>query len=280
MTKGWNSGWYPPPSKPRAVDGGIKARSKRGAIGESWWSQRFISVLEGMGMGSRLQRGKRYARAGQVISLDVEPGLVTATVQGSRARPYRVRIGVSAFGKEEWIRVEQALAGSAWYTARLLAGEMPTDIEELFDQLQLSLFPTTSRDLSLDCTCPDVAVPCKHLAAAFYLLAERFDADPFSILAWRGREREDLLDNLQAERSGVVAADAGEQAGVPLEECLDSFFEAQAEIPRLSPPAVGSEQMLDDLPPVDLKVRGRELREVLAPFYARLTESDAQDALG
>ncbi|UGT92070.1 SWIM zinc finger family protein [Mycobacterium ostraviense] len=77
--------------------------------------------------------------------------------------------------------------------ATLLAGEMPEDIEDVFGTLGLSLFPTTARELSLDCSCPDRAVPCKHLAATFYLLAESFDEDPFAILAWRGREREDLL---------------------------------------------------------------------------------------
>ncbi len=73
----WGSG-FPPPSKPRAVEGGLKARSTRGAIAQTWWSERFITVLEGMGMGGRLQRGRTYARKGQVISLDVAAGTVSA----------------------------------------------------------------------------------------------------------------------------------------------------------------------------------------------------------
>ncbi|MGA9312128.1 MAG: SWIM zinc finger family protein, partial [Pseudonocardiaceae bacterium] len=192
------SNWFPPRSRPRTVEGGLKARSTRGAIAQTWWSERFIEVLEDIGMGNRLQRGRSYARTGQVISMDVTPGSVTAQVQGSRARPYRVRIGIAAFGKSEWARAEHALAANAWYTAMLLSGEMPDDIEDVFAGLGLSLFPATERDLSLDCSCPDHAVPCKHLAATFYLLAESFDADPFAILAWRGRERADLLANLQA----------------------------------------------------------------------------------
>ena len=196
------SNWFPPPSHPRPVEGGLKARSTRGAIAQTWWSERFIEVLEDIGIGNRLQRGRSYARKGQVISMDVGPGSVTAQVQGSRTRPYRVRIGIAAFDKTEWAQAERALAGNAWYTATLLAGEMPEDIEDVFGALRLSLFPTTARELSLDCSCPDHAVPCKHLAATFYLLAEYFDEDPFAILAWRGREREDLLDNLQAARSG------------------------------------------------------------------------------
>ncbi|MFT4286278.1 SWIM zinc finger family protein [Nocardioides sp.] len=261
------SSWYPPPAKPRPVADGLKARSRRGKIAQSWWSQRFIDVVESMGMGGRLQRGRRYARQGQVVALDVDAGAVTAIVQGSRVRPYKVRIGAVAFGKEEWARVEQELADSAWYTAKLLAGEMPADIEELFAGLGLPLFPATIRELSLDCSCPDPEVPCKHLAAVFYLLAERFDEDPFAILGWRGRQREDLLANLQAARSGAVAADLAERPGIPLEDCLDSFFEVQGGLPRPPIPAVPADQVLDDLPDTGLSLRGHEVRDLLRPAY-------------
>jgi len=118
-----NKSWYPPPSRPRPVEGGLKARSARGAIARTWWSERFIAVLEDIGLGNRLQRGRTYARKGQVISLEVDPGSVTAEVQGSRARPYRIRIGIPAFGKSEWAHVERSLAENAWYTAKLLSGE-------------------------------------------------------------------------------------------------------------------------------------------------------------
>jgi uncharacterized Zn finger protein len=182
-----SSGWYPPPSRPRRVDGGLKARSTRGAIGATWWSERFVAVLNDIGLDNRLQRGRSYARAGQVISLDVDAGMVTARVQGSRPRPYRVRVGITAYGKLEWTKLERALAENAWYTAALLAGEMPDDIEDLFAGLGLPLFPAAAAELSMDCSCPDWEVPCKHVAAVFYLLAEAFDDDPFTILAWRGR---------------------------------------------------------------------------------------------
>ena len=266
--------WFPPPSRPRPVEGGLKARSMRGAIAQTWWSERFIEVLEDIGIGSRLQRGRSYARKGQVISMDVGPGLVTAHVQGSRARPYRVRIGISAFDKTEWAQAERALASNAWYTATLLAGEMPEDIEDVFGALGLSLFPTTARELSLDCSCPDHAVPCKHLAATFYLLAESFDEDPFAILAWRGREREDLLDNLQAARSGAPAADGAELQGRPLAECLDSYFVRQADTSTPSPPVTSSTSLLDQLPDVTIAVRDRPLAELLRPAYLALGRGD------
>nr|WP_231965775.1 SWIM zinc finger family protein [Mycobacterium sp. E802] len=274
------SDWYPA-SRPRPVESGLKARSTRGAIAQTWWSQRFIEVLEGMGIGSRLQRGRNYARRGQVISLEVGPGLVAAQVQGSRVRPYRARIGITAFDKSEWAQIEAALAQDALYTAALLAGEMPADIEGVFDALDLPLFPATARELSLDCSCPDSAVPCKHLAAAFYLLAEAFDEDPFAILAWRGRDRDDLLENLAAARAGGGSAvDRAEPACRPLADCLDSFFMRQNTIPVSAPPVASSAALLDQLPDIAVAVRGRALVEVLRPAYlsfdARPADGDAE----
>lgn len=262
--------FYPsyPPSKPRAVQGGIVARSKRGAIAQQWWSARFVSILEGMGMGSRLQRGRAYARKGQVISLDIDAGTVSAQVQGSRARPYRVRIGTSAFGKADWAQVEHELAADAWYLARLLAGEMPEDIEEVFTRVGLSLFPASPADLSLDCSCPDWGVPCKHIAATFYLLAESFDQDPFRILAWRGRSREDLLDNLNAARTDRPAGTADEgPVSAPLEECLDVFFTRQAPVHARRGPTRARASLLDQLPAVPATLRGHDLLDLLRPAY-------------
>ena len=267
--------WLPPASKPRPVEGGIKARSPRGAISRTWWSERFIDVLESIGVGSRLERGRAYARKGQVIDLRLDVGAVTATVQGSRARPYRVRIGLAAFDKTAWNRVSRALADNAWYTAKLLAGEMPDDIEDVFAGIGLSLFPSSAKELSMDCTCPDWEVPCKHLAAVFYLLAESFDDDPFGILAWRGREREDLLDTLSALRSGSLPADRTDRAdtAVPLADRLDSYFRFQATIPRRAPTQTSADSVLDQLPAIDVTARGAPLGDVLRPAYLRLSSA-------
>ena len=121
----------------------------------------------------------------------------------------------------------------------------------------------------MDCSCPDGEVPCKHIAAAFYLLAEAFDDDPFTILAWRGREREDLLANLHAVRSdGPPAADSADRAGPPLADCLESYFTVQGEISPASPPATASGSLLDQLPPVNVTVRGQALTGLLRPAYA------------
>jgi uncharacterized Zn finger protein len=267
-----------PASRPLPVEGGIKARSKRGAIGQSWWSARFIGGLESIGVGGRLGRGRAYARAGQVISLRAGAGSVEAEVQGSRPRPYRVRVGLTTFGKLEWGLVEQAMADSAWYAAKLLAGEMPTDIEEVFGSVGLALFPASPRELSMDCSCPDHEVPCKHLAAVLYLLAESFDDDPFGVLALRGRDRETLLENIRARRGGGEPGTELQPAAVSgapaLADCLDRYYRFGGELPALAGTAAPVDALLDELPPVEVTARGRPLAELLRPAYLALGERE------
>ena len=194
-------------SGPIAVEGGVKAKSKRGAIGEQWWSRRFIAVLEsyGAGMSGRLQRGKNYARRGQVIEFSLAAGKVAARVQGSRPQPYQVSITVAPLTTAQWRAVESRLAAQALFRARLLAGEMPAEIEQVFADAGTPLFPESARDLAMHCNCPDWGVPCKHLAAVCYVLAEAFDDDPFAMLAWRGRTRADLLAALRGKGTGRAA---------------------------------------------------------------------------
>jgi uncharacterized Zn finger protein len=260
--------WADPVARrPRRVEGGIQIHSTRGAIARTWWSERFVAVLEALGVGGRLARGRSYARSGQIVSLEVQAGAAVALVQGSAPKPYRVRVGVPAYGKADWAAVTDALAADAFFAASLLRGEMPREIEELVAAHGLALFPAAAGDLTMDCTCPDATVPCKHLAAVFYLLAERFDADPFAVLALRGRDRETLLDDLRARRTR--GADTG-PAAAALTEVLDRFFAAgPLELPPPGPPTP-SDALLDQLPELPIEVRGRRLADVLRPAYREL----------
>ena len=128
-------------SSPKPVKDGIKAKSQRGDIGETWWSKRWIEVLESFRMGPRLERGRSYARRGQVISIDVEKGVVTAKVQGTRQKPYAVQITLETLSDEDWDTVTTVMASQALFAAKLLSGEMPHNIEEAFDKAEVSLFP-------------------------------------------------------------------------------------------------------------------------------------------
>ncbi|MEU4802883.1 SWIM zinc finger family protein [Actinosynnema sp. NPDC023587] len=258
------------PARPIRVEGGLTLRSKRGDVARTWWSRRFVEVLESFGMGGRLERGRAYARTGQVMSLSLSTSVVVALVVGSRPEPYRARIGVRKFSDADWLRIEHVLADRAVFAAKLLAGEMPPEIEDVFAGLGLTLFPQSLRELSMDCTCPDWEVPCKHLAATCYLLAESFDTDPFEILAWRGRSREDLLERLRELRDPIPPDDRPDDTPPRLEDELDVFW-VRPKAPALPEPdelpARRPDAILDELPP--LTVLGRSITDDLRPLYRR-----------
>jgi uncharacterized Zn finger protein len=272
-----------PPAKPIRVEGGIKARSKRGAIGEQWWSRRFIGVLEAAGLSGRLARGRSYARAGQVLNFELSQGKVTAQVQGSRPRPYDVRLGVLPLTKPQWRRVQERLAARALFRAKLLAGEMPHEIEDVFTECGTPLFPRSAADLDMHCSCPDWGVPCKHLAAVCYVLAEEFDRDPFAMLAWRGKARDDLLAALRSVHAPGPGPDPGagllDAPAPPL--AADGFWSARlspARLRALSAPAgpPAPDLLLRMFPPPSAPVRGRDLAEILTPAYHRLAAADRE----
>ena len=182
-----------PAGRPLDVKGGIRARSRRGAFGRSWWARRWIAVLEGFELGGRLSRARAYARRGQVVSISIDKGRVEAVVQGSRPDPYAVTIETKTLPAAEWTRLAATLTREARFAAKLLAGEMPADVEDAFGLAGLSLFPAQREDLRTACSCPDWSNPCKHIAAVYYLLGEEFDRDPFLIFRLRGLDRDELI---------------------------------------------------------------------------------------
>jgi len=272
---------FHPRSRPRKADGGLKARTQRGSIGSQWWSRRFIDVLESMADRGRLGRGRSYARSGQVLDLRIKPYKVTARVQGSRTRPYQVTIGIDPIGDDTWAAIEAELAGQAVFRAKLLAGEMPPEIEEVFVDFGAPLFPESAQDIGLDCSCPDWGWPCKHVAAALYVLAEAFDDDPFLVLAWNGRTREDLLAALRSHNGGERPA-AGPLAveDVPLEDSLDDYWTPRGSLAALRDrPAAPSgaviappDLLLRMLDPPAVRVRGQHLVDVLRPAYLAMAD--------
>lgn len=223
MTSGY--GWWERHG-PRLPSHGIKAHTRRGAFGKSWWASRWIAALERLDISpGRLSRGRTYARVGQVISLDIGRGRVQAIVQGSRADPYTVHVQFRQLTDKEWDRVVDAMAAQALYAARLLSGEMPEQIEEVFADVGTSLFPKEQDDMHTTCTCPDVANPCKHIAAVHYLLGERFDEDPFLMFLLRGRSQEEIVAALRARRVGPETESPTEvDQASELEVDLENFW--------------------------------------------------------
>jgi uncharacterized Zn finger protein len=194
---------------------------------------------------------------------------VAASVQGTREKPYSVTLQIDVYSPEQWARVERALAESAGYAADLLDGRMPERIDRVFAAAGLTLFPVR-REFRTDCTCPDWENPCKHVAAACYILAEHFDRDPFELLAWRGRDRAAVMRRLEALRDEEAWQEAEQEpADSALADLADAYWSASAPLPEpLAVPAdapVGA--ILDRLGPVGRNLRGRDLRDLLRPAY-------------
>jgi len=225
------------------------------------------------------------ALRGQVQDITVSPGLVTAWVQGSEVTPYEVRVTVKTLTDAEWKRVEDAFTDQALFLARLLAGEMPRDIEACFSACKLSLFPRSRREIDSDCTCSEwEAPPCKHASATYYAMAERFDEDPFLLFEWRGRSRESMFDALRARRQEDVTEEValpsampGEAQGPePLSHSMANYWRSNSGYSalRIHPKAAAVPQsILRQLGAVGVEARGADLHDVLAPAYVVMSRS-------
>ena len=209
----WDDPWQRfPTSKPLPAKDGIATTKQHGAMAERWWSKRFVDVLDDYGLGARMQRGRRYARTGQLLSFDVVPGQILAQVQGSRATPYLVTVSAPITSDTQWAEVDSALASRVKFAARLLAGDVPPELEGVFADAGVALLPARWSDVVARCSCPDIANPCKHIAAVLYVFADRLDADPWLLLEWRGRARNQILEPL-VSRASVARIPEGATSG-------------------------------------------------------------------
>lgn len=213
---------YDTPNDALIINGPVRAVSRRGDIGQEWWGRQWVEALENMGLDGRLQRGKRYARNGSVLTLEISQGAVYAEVEGSQARPYRVSINLKTLSDEQWQQALDALSGQVIYVAKLLAGEMPGDIEGVFQNVGLSLFPRNQRDIDFVCSCPDWGDPCKHSAAVYYLIAEQLDNDPFILFHIRGRKRDAILKALRQYDVEDTQLEANESYALDVDGFWDS----------------------------------------------------------
>jgi uncharacterized Zn finger protein len=173
---------------------------------EAWWVQQWVDLLNSYRFKKRLERGRRYAREGHILSLDFKGAKVYAKVQGTASDPYELSIWIDGFADEDWDYIIDTLSQQARYSAQLLAGEMPADIETVFTANGLSLFPFTLADVHSRCSCPDPKNPCKHIAAVYYQLGDAFREDPFVLFQLRGRTKGQILEALRQKRRQQVQA--------------------------------------------------------------------------
>ncbi|WP_407947135.1 SWIM zinc finger family protein [[Phormidium ambiguum] IAM M-71] len=186
--------------------------------GREWWVERWLELLDKYRFKKRLERARIYAREGNVLSIDFQEQKVFAKVQGTEPEPYQLSIFLEPFSDEQWDYVIETMSEKAIFSAKLLAGEMPKNIEEVFTANGLSLFPFTLEDVRSRCSCPDKANPCKHIGAVYYLLGDRFGEDPFVLFQLRGRSKAQIIEALRKFRSKGKEEQGDKETEIPVNQ--------------------------------------------------------------
>ena len=183
---------------------GITAIGDEGLGQQPWWVEQWMELINGYRFKKRLERAWGYAREGNVTSIRFEGRRVHARVQGTGEDPYKVKLWLDVLNDEDWGYVLEALTQKARWSAQLLAGIMPSDIERAFAASGKRLFPFKLQEVRSECSCPDKANPCKHISAVYFLMGDRFSEDPFVLFQLRGRNRTKLLEDLAEQRREVL----------------------------------------------------------------------------
>ncbi|MEO0408537.1 MAG: SWIM zinc finger family protein [Cyanobacteria bacterium P01_A01_bin.135] len=251
---------------------------------QEWWVQRWIDLLNAYRFKKRLERGRLYAREGNILSLEFRGSKVHAQVQGTASEPYKVTISIESFSQDDWRYIINSMAQKAVYSAKLLAGIMPDDIEDVFTSNGLSLFPFSLSDVRSRCSCPDPKNPCKHIAAVYYQLGDSFREDPFILFQLRGRTKKDILQALRDKRSGPTASQTKAAAkNAPQVDSLDTFW---AYDQPLDPSLVvitpaGGQAVLDLLGKLPLSSSDAQtVRQYLDTIYQTVSQAAMMEALG
>ena len=197
----------------------------------TWWGKKYIEALEGFIESGRLQRGKGYANENRITRWSMEGNRITATIRGNvnpyfgvyEAPLYETFIELKAIAPSDWKKVIAQLGSRAAFVSRLLLNEVPDTIEEPFEELGLRLLPLHLLDMNTQCSCPDYANPCKHIAGLDYFLAARLDQDPFLLFELRGLPKAELLRQLKETPLGRALASALIEEDMPL-QAHESFF--------------------------------------------------------
>lgn len=238
MSKYWDTPYYEQPNTKelkRNAEESKKKEKKKGNVLEpvvvqgrnivkNWWGKAWCNNLEQYAdYESRLDRGKRYVRTGAVIDLKIQRGKILARVQGSRKVPYKVEIRISPLSEEKCQSIIRQCGRKIESMEELLNGNFPEEMQELF-QGKGGLFPTPS-EISFNCSCPDWALMCKHVAATLYGVGARLDVNPLLFFELRGIDIGHFIDVTIANRVESMLANEGKPSNRIMEdEDLTALF--------------------------------------------------------
>ena len=268
----------------RVGGGGLLQADSVREVDNSWWSQRWIEAVEAFGGLGNFNKGRNQAKKESVLAIHIEAGLVLAQVQSGKGDPYIVRFDLPQLTSEKWEEVITDMSQQAVFTAKLLAGELPEETEDAFSEADASLLPGSLEEIPASCTCGDPNVPCRHIAAAHYMLAEEFGKNPFLIFKLRGCPRDRLLTALRHKRSGSPDAPLPDDAAEELaEESLSpqEFWHAGEGLEKFAiniAPPLRHAGLLRQLgsPPIE---EGEAFIELMSSIYENVMGSVLVDAL-
>lgn len=236
------------------------------SFGKTWWGKTWIKALMVLDLSNRLPRGRSYANAGAVTEIEVRDGSVFARVQGRRKRPYKIQIELEPFDQEQKDILFGLIRENPLLAAELALGKLPETLCELLEDEGIDLFPGYWQDIDGDCSCPDWANPCKHLAAVYYILANEIDKDPFILFELRGVSRQDL--------TGVVDHVPDNKGFVPLDDaCCEESQSLDFSLGDLIGRGNEAKPLFALLSESPLFYPGRNFKSVLKDSYQALAKS-------
>jgi len=232
-----------------------------------WWTEQWLDLINSYHFKKRLERGWKYAREGNVLSIEFEGQKVIAQVKGTEPEPYQISLWLDIFTDEDWDYITEEMSKKVIFSAKLLAGEMPHNIEEVFAVAGKRLFPFSLSDVHAQCSCPDKANPCKHISAVYYLLGDRFSEDPFVLFQLRGKTKKEILTKLRQLRgqgdeeiTTVHLTENETFANYPIpkiQQFWDYHQQLESSLVVIAPPP-SSATVLDILGPVNLVNNGEK----------------------
>jgi uncharacterized Zn finger protein len=274
------------PENPRRVRGGVKLASRKGPVTEQWAGVRWLRWAHRCSSVGAIEEGLEYARLGQTRRMELESE-ASALVQGRADRAYRTRLSLRPFSETEWECIIDGMVAQPKYAAKMLSGDVPSSIEELFTTLGLRLFPGEPADAEVSCTCSEPDGWCKHVSCVATLIAERLGEDPSLIFALRGLPAPEVNERVRQRRaiSGsaqgsatvyVPRIGASEEPAPPLESCIERFWDAGADLATLDLPVekpVVSHPLLRRLGPSPFKDGKFPLVGLLATCYELISDA-------
>ncbi|WP_020558000.1 SWIM zinc finger family protein [Thiofilum flexile] len=194
------------------------------SLTRTWWGEKFLNVLSISMDSGRLARGRSYAGPNRLLTFTIEGTKITATVRGNvnpyfgvyKEPQYKTSVQLKTFSAKDWEQLVALISENAACLSQLLLGEVPNHIEDIFSQKGLELLPKRRDDLISECSCPDYASPCKHVAGVYYKIASLLDRDPLLVFQLRGMDITKLQEKLAQSPLGQALLDQRADQQLPL----------------------------------------------------------------